>query len=110
MNDDDILHVIAVNVVRKTQGDPKAITRSSRLTELGLTSIDVIEVLFDVEEDLGKALGRPIKLDDADIAGETVGDLVEAVKKTLTPQPAGGHAPPPYGTPPHGTPPTGRHS
>ena len=91
MNDDEILRVIAHNVVKKTQGDAAAITRSSKLTELGLTSIDVIEVLFDVEEDLMMSVGHEVKLDDVgitNIAEETVGDLVEAVKKTLSP----GHA------------------
>lgn len=98
MNDDEILRVIAHNVVKKTQGDPAAITHSSKLIELGLTSIDVIEVLFDVEEDLRMKVGHEVKLDDADIAGETVGDLVEAVKKTLSLGHAGTH-PPSHGKP-----------
>ncbi len=107
MNDDEILRVIAHNVVKKTQGDATAITRSSKLTELGLTSIDVIEVLFDVEEDLKMRVGHEVKLDDADIAGETVGDLVEAVKKTLSPGHASHSPAPPVTTHP---PSPGKHS
>ncbi|KAF1007301.1 MAG: Acyl carrier protein [Luteibacter sp.] len=83
MNDDDILDVIAHKVTEKTKGDPKLINASTTFDELGISSLDVMDVIFDVEEELSRRSESQVELADSDIAGQTVGDLVNAAKKAI---------------------------
>jgi acyl carrier protein len=60
------------------------ITPQSTLKDLGVASLDAIEVIFDIEEHFNINLPN----EDTDFEAGTVGQLVEAVDRQLAQKPA----------------------
>lgn len=62
------------------------IKADSTLKDLGIASLDAIEVIFDIEEHFNINLPN----EDTDFEAGTVGHLVEAVDRQLAQKPANG--------------------
>ena len=67
-----------VEILNSKIGIEKKITMDSSLKELGLDSLDLVEIILDSEEKLG------ISFDNEELLGfKTVGDVVKSAKGKL---------------------------
>jgi acyl carrier protein len=74
----DVMSVIK----KKIRVDRSEITMDDRLSELGLESLDALELVFDLEEKF--EIEIPVNANDAQIGGfEKVSDVVAAVQKII---------------------------
>jgi len=74
----DVMSVIK----KKIRVDRSEITLDDRLAELGLESLDALELVFDLEEKFDIEI--PVNANDAQIGGfEKVSDVVAAVQKII---------------------------
>jgi acyl carrier protein len=74
----DVMSVIK----KKIRVDRSEITMDDRLAELGLESLDALELVFDLEEKFDIEI--PVNANDAQIGGfEKVSDVVAAVQKII---------------------------
>jgi acyl carrier protein len=82
MNREEIRRILAdaFEVAKEEEVDPDTIQDDVRLREgLGIDSLDVMEVVFEIEERLR------IKIGEQDMQGvETVGAVLEMVEKKLS--------------------------
>jgi len=82
MNREEIRRVLAdaFEVAKEEEVDPETVQDDVRLKEgLGVDSLDVMEVVFEIEERLR------IKISEDDMQGvETVGGVLDMVEKKLT--------------------------
>ena len=77
---------VATNVMsvikKKIRVDRSEITLDDRLAELGLESLDALELVFDLEEKFDIEI--PVNANEAQIGGfEKVSDVVAAVQKII---------------------------
>ena len=73
--------VIAI-IKKKIRVDRTEIGPDDKLQELGLESLDALELVFDIEEKFNVEI--PVNANDANIGGfQTVGDVVRAVEKLV---------------------------
>ena len=72
--------VIAI-IAKKVPGEKKEIKSSDNLQELGLESIDALEMIFDLEEKFGIQI--PYNANSAATDFSTVGDVVRAIQKLV---------------------------
>lgn len=80
---DDVMAIIA----RKVPGDKQAIKLSDNLQELGLESIDALEMIFDLEEKFGIQI--PYNANSAATDFSTVGDVANAIQRLVDEKPVG---------------------
>ena len=74
----DVMSVIK----KKIRVDRSEITMDDRLADLGLESLDALELVFDLEEEF--EIEIPVNANDAQIGGfEKVSDVVAAVQKII---------------------------
>jgi acyl carrier protein len=74
----DVMSVIK----KKIRVDRSEITLDDRLADLGLESLDALELVFDLEEKFDIEI--PVNANDAQIGGfEKVSDVVAAVQKII---------------------------
>ena len=74
----DVMSVIK----KKIRVDRSEITLDDRLADLGLESLDALELVFDLEEKF--EIEIPVNANDAQIGGfEKVSDVVAAVQKII---------------------------
>lgn len=74
--DQQLLAIIKEHAIGLT-ADP---TRETLITDLGIDSFAIVEIIYEVEEKLGIEI--PFNANDNALAGmKTVGDLIDAVKK-----------------------------
>ena len=74
----DVMSVIK----RKIRVERSEITPDDKLTELGLESLDALELVFDLEEKFDIEI--PVNANDAQIGGfERVSDVIAAVQKII---------------------------
>ncbi len=74
----DVMSVIK----KKIRVDRSEITMDDRLADLGLESLDALELVFDLEEKFDIEI--PVNANDAQIGGfEKVSDVVAAVQKII---------------------------
>jgi acyl carrier protein len=74
----DVMSVIK----KKIRVDRSEITTDDRLADLGLESLDALELVFDLEEKFDIEI--PVNANDAQIGGfEKVSDVVAAVQKII---------------------------
>ena len=78
----DVFEIIS----KQAKIDIGTITPQSTLKDLGVASLDAIEVIFDIEEHFNINLPN----EDTDFEAGTVGQLVEAVDRQLAQKPANG--------------------
>lgn len=71
-----------IEVIRKKiRVDRAEITVNDKLTDLGLESLDAIEMVFDLEEKFDIEI--PLNANEAQLNMETVGDVVQAVEGVI---------------------------
>jgi acyl carrier protein len=74
----DVMSIIK----KKIRVDRSEITVDDRLADLGLESLDALELVFDLEEKFDIEI--PVNANDAQIGGfEKVSDVVAAVQKII---------------------------
>ena len=74
----DVMSVIK----KKIRVDRADITPDDKLSELGLESLDALELVFDLEEKFDIEI--PVNANDAQIGGfEKVSDVIAAVQKII---------------------------
>ena len=71
-----VFEKIAAIIADHTGGDISEITNATTFEELGVDSLDTVEMVMRLEEELGKELEMEEKF-------ETVGDLVKYVESKL---------------------------
>lgn len=73
----EIMDIIA----EKTSVDRAALTRDARMEDLEIESLDIVEIVFAIEEKYD--IEVPYNANDGDEEFETVGDVVAAVEKVI---------------------------
>lgn len=69
-----IFEAIAELIAERNDCDPSEITMDSKFQELGIDSLDTVEMLMTLEDKTGKEI-------DLDEKVETVGDLVRYIEE-----------------------------
>ena len=77
----DIENAVITAIVRQKKLDATTITRDSVLTDLGITSLDAITVVYDIEEQFGIEVPNEM-LEDL----QTVGDIVDGLATLIEDQ------------------------
>ncbi len=71
--------VIAI-IAKKKRVEKTSVELSDRLTDLGIESLDAVEMIFDLEEKFDIQIPYNANSNDARTDFETVGDVVTAVQ------------------------------
>ena len=74
----DVANDVIAIIAKKVPGDRKDIGLTDNLQELGLESIDALEMIFDLEEKFGIQI--PYNANSAARNFATVGDVVKAIE------------------------------
>ncbi len=83
INPSDIIEIIA----KQAKADPATLKRETRLTELDLQSIDIVELVFAIEEKFDIEVPySPSDQNSAGISFQTVGDIIDAVDRLVSEQ------------------------
>ncbi len=81
--ENDIIDIVAT----QAKVDRATLKRDTHLSELNLQSIDIIELIFAIEDKFDISVPySPSDLNSAGISFETVGDLIDAVKRLTAEQ------------------------
>lgn len=85
---DNVGEQIVAIVAQQAKVDPASLVPEATLKDLGVTSLDAIELIFELEERFD------IQFPDerANFDSDTVGHLIDAVRAALAAKPAGGDA------------------
>ena len=81
---DEILDIVA----KKAMIDRDRLTPEAKLSDLNVSSLDMVEVMFALEEKFGIEL--PFNANTSSHEFETVGDVIESVEKQLAQKAAAG--------------------
>ncbi len=73
----DVYDIIA----EKSAVDRAKLKRDAKLTDLEIESLDVVEIIFAVEEKFD--IHVPYNANDQELEFQTVGDVVDAVQKLI---------------------------
>jgi acyl carrier protein len=77
----DIENELIKAIVRQKKLDAATINRGSLLTALGITSLDAISIVYDIEEQFG------IEVPNEALQGlQTVGDIVDSLTRLIEDQ------------------------
>ena len=83
VNDTEIMEIVA----KQAKVDSATLKRDTRLADLDLQSIDIVELVFAIEEKYDIEVPyTPQDLNSAGISFETVGDLTNAVARLTAEQ------------------------
>jgi acyl carrier protein len=74
--------VIAI-IAKKKRTDKPTVELSDRLEDLGLESLDAVEMIFDLEEKFDVQIPYNANTNNPRTEYDTVGDVVAAVKKLV---------------------------
>ncbi|MDO1528785.1 phosphopantetheine-binding protein [Fulvimonas sp. R45] len=74
-------------IAKQAKVDPSTVRPESTLKDLGIASLDAIELIFDIEEHFDIAFPEQ---QGANFDSDTAQDLVDAVRKGLDGKAAGG--------------------
>ena len=78
----DVAQDVIAIIKKKIRVERDQITMDDRLRDLGLESLDALELVFDIEEKFNVEI--PVNANDANIGGfETVADVVREVDKLV---------------------------
>ena len=81
--ENDIFDIVAI----QAKVDRATLKRDTRLSELDLQSIDIIELIFAIEDKFDISVPySPSDLNSAGISFEVVGDLIDAVERLTAEQ------------------------
>ena len=74
-----IFEAIAELIADRSEVDVAEVTMESSLHDFGIDSLDMVEMLFDLEDRLSEKLGKSVEV-ELDQKVETVGDLVAFIE------------------------------
>jgi acyl carrier protein len=78
----DIAQDVMAIIQKKIRVDRTDVAMTDRLQDLGLESLDALELVFDIEEKFNIEI--PVNANEANIGGfETVADVVREVEKLV---------------------------
>jgi len=77
----DVANDVIAIIAKKIPGDKKEIKLTDNLQELGLESIDALEMVFDLEEKFGIQI--PYNANSAATDFSTVGDVANAIQRLV---------------------------
>jgi acyl carrier protein len=78
----DVATDVMAIIQKKVRIERSQLALDDKLRDLGLESLDALELVFDIEEKFDIEI--PVNANDANIGGfETVGDVVQAVEKLI---------------------------
>jgi acyl carrier protein len=78
----DVAQDVMAIIKKKIRVERDQITMDDKLRDLGLESLDALELVFDIEEKFNVEI--PVNANDANIGGfETVADVVREVDKLV---------------------------
>lgn len=78
----DVAQDVMAIIKKKIRVERDRITMDDKLRDLGLESLDALELVFDIEEKFNVEI--PVNANDANIGGfETVADVVREVDKLV---------------------------
>ena len=69
---DKVFQAIAELIAERNDSDPAEVTRNTRLQDVGIDSLDTVEMLMNLEDKIGGEIELSQKV-------ETVGELVDYV-------------------------------
>jgi acyl carrier protein len=75
----DITADVVAIIAKKLPPDKRELQMTDRLDEIGIDSLMGVELMFDLEEKFDIQI--PFNANDAKLEFETVGEVVEAIKK-----------------------------
>ena len=75
----DITADVVAIIAKKLPPDKRNLQMADRLDEIGIDSLMGVELMFDLEEKYDIQI--PFNANDAKLEFETVGEVVEAIKK-----------------------------
>jgi acyl carrier protein len=75
----DITADVVAIIAKKLPPEKRNLQMSDRLDEIGIDSLMGVEMIFDLEEKFDIQI--PFNANDAKLEYETVGEVVEAIKK-----------------------------
>ena len=75
----DITSEVVAIIAKKLPPDKRNLQMTDRLDEIGLDSLMGVDMIFDLEEKYDIQI--PFNANDAKLEFETVGEVVEAIKK-----------------------------
>ena len=75
----DITADVVAIIAKKLPPDKRNLQMTDRLDEIGIDSLMGVELMFDLEEKFDIQI--PFNANDAKLEFETVGEVVEAIKK-----------------------------
>jgi len=79
----DVIEIVA----KQAKADSATLKRETRLADLNLQSIDIVELIFAVEDKFDISVPySPNDLDSAGLSFDTVGDLIAAVERLTAEQ------------------------
>ena len=82
-SEQDVFEIVA----KQAKTDAAALTRVTKLTDLNLQSIDVVELVFAIEEKFDIEVPySPSDQNTAGISFQSVGEIVDAVDKLIAEQ------------------------
>ena len=75
----DVTADVVAIIAKKLPPDKRNLNMTDRLDELGIDSLAAVEMIFDLEEKFDIQI--PYNANDARLEFETVGEVVDAIKK-----------------------------
>jgi acyl carrier protein len=75
----DVTADVVAIIAKKLPPDKRDLKMTDRLDEIGIDSLMAVEMIFDLEEKFDIQI--PFNANDAKLEFETVGEVVEAIKK-----------------------------
>jgi len=82
-SEQDVFEIVA----KQAKTDAAALTRTTKLSDLNLQSIDVVELVFAIEEKFDIEVPySPSDQNTAGISFQSVGEIVDAVNKLIAEQ------------------------
>lgn len=69
-----IFEAVAKLIAERNDCDPSEITRDTKFSDLGIDSLDTVEMLMELEDEIGVEVELDEKV-------ETVGELVDFIEK-----------------------------
>ena len=77
----DITADVIALIQKKLPVEAQALSRTDRLKDLGIDSLSVVELIFDLEEKFNIQI--PYNANDSQPDFETVGEVVDAIKNVI---------------------------
>jgi acyl carrier protein len=79
----DVAGDVVAIIAKKKRVEKPTVEISDRLEDLGLESLDAVEMIFDLEEKFDIQIPYNANANDAQATFETVGDVVTAVQNLV---------------------------